>query len=58
MRRRKVEEVLENRDNREYKLRLVCDHVVVRRGSGGRKAPASTSFDACQMVLDWRLCQP
>lgn len=52
MLRRQVVEVLSNREDKEYTLKLTCGHVVQRRDAGRKKPPVSTYCDACLMVLD------
>lgn len=52
MLKRKISEVIDNRDNKVYKLRLECGHTVKRRDSGRKKPPGFTYCDECQIVLD------
>ncbi len=52
MLRRSMTEIVHNRENKEYTLRLECGHDVKRRDSGQRRPPKSTYCDECVIVLE------
>ena len=52
MKNRRVVEVLFNRENKEYSLKLECGHTVSRRDTGKRAPPQSTYCDECKIVID------